>query len=55
MGKSEKTKINIKDRVDDITIDLSLSDISEVPVNSIVSVSLFSQKTNVRNCDSTFF
>lgn len=39
MGKSEKTKINVKDRIDDITIDLSLSDVSEIPVNEIVSVS----------------
>lgn len=37
MGKSEKSKINIKERVDDITIDLSLSDISEIPVSGIVS------------------
>lgn len=37
MGKSEKCKINIKDRVDDNSIDLSLSDISEIPVSGIVS------------------
>lgn len=37
MGKSDKNKINIKERVDDITIDLSLSDISEIPVSGIVS------------------
>jgi len=35
MGKSEKSKINIKERIDDITIDLSLSDISEIPVSGI--------------------
>lgn len=38
MGKSEKCKINIKERVDDTTIDLSVSDISEIPVSGIVSV-----------------
>ncbi len=38
MVKAEKSKINIKERVDDITIDLSLSDISEIPVSGIVSV-----------------
>lgn len=40
MGKADKTKINIKERIDDITIDLSLSDISEIPVSGIVSVLL---------------
>ncbi|XP_037050929.1 leucine-rich repeat-containing protein 59 [Bradysia coprophila] len=37
MGKSEKSKINIKERVDDTTIDLSLSDISEIPVSGIAN------------------
>lgn len=36
MPKADKVKINVKERVDDDTIDLSLSDISEIPVNEIV-------------------
>lgn len=37
MTKTEK-KINIKERIDDVTIDLSLSDIAEIPVKDIVSI-----------------
>lgn len=40
MTKTEK-KINIKERIDDITIDLSLSDISEIPVKEIVRLVYF--------------
>lgn len=43
MTKSEK-RINVKDRFEDDTIDLSLSDITEIPVKDIVrwaSLSLF--------------
>lgn len=36
MTKSER--INIKERVDDDTIDLSLSNITEIPVKDIVSI-----------------
>lgn len=42
--KSEKSKINIKDRVDDVSIDLSLSDISEIPVSGIAN---FKRATNL--------
>lgn len=33
----ESKKINVKERVDDDTIDLSLSDISEIPIKEIAS------------------
>lgn len=32
---TEGKKINVKERVDDDTIDLSLSDISEIPIKEI--------------------
>lgn len=37
------TKVNVKDRVEDNTIDLSLSELTEVPVREIVSPSLHSR------------
>lgn len=37
MTKKEKVKINVKERLDDNTLDLSLSELTEVPVKEIVS------------------
>ncbi|XP_055847122.1 leucine-rich repeat-containing protein 59 [Episyrphus balteatus] len=37
MPKAEKIKINVKDRVEDNAIDLSLSELTEVPVREIAS------------------
>lgn len=34
---TEKVKINVKERVDDDTIDLSMSDITEIPIKEIAS------------------
>ena len=37
MPKIEKVKINVKERDDDNTVDLSLSELTEVPIRDIVS------------------
>ena len=37
MPKIEKVKVNVKEKVEDNVCDLSLSELSEVPVREIVS------------------
>lgn len=37
MPKVEKVKINVKERLEDNTLDLSMSNLTEVPIKDIVS------------------
>lgn len=37
---SEKVKVNVRERLEDDTLDLSLSEITEVPVKEIVNISI---------------
>lgn len=41
MPKVEKVKINVKERLEDNTLDLSMSNLTEVPIKDIVSISIY--------------
>lgn len=38
MPRVEKVKINVKERLEDNTLDLSMSNLTEVPIKDIVSI-----------------
>lgn len=54
MTKSEK-RINVKERVEDDTIDLSLSDITDIPVKDIVRWSLLLMQLKYLILEKSFF
>lgn len=44
MPRVEKVKINVKERLEDNTLDLSMSNLTEVPIKDIVRIQLFKFK-----------